>query len=166
MSSAPNIQQYWELLANNVGFVRLHGAWEFSLSGYAFNHRICPLESFIVIKLNNKNFHRVNATARCVWSPYAANKFTSSDVNTKRNKWKQMQISVFNLITRISRFPLSYKTVFFIYYNNYLTILSNYGFLTDRPQKLSPWQHRGAYLRENVKPRLTTATATRTAINQ
>ena len=32
---------------------------------------------------------------------YAANKFTSSDVNKKRNKWKQMQISVFNLITKL-----------------------------------------------------------------
>ena len=66
MSTAPNIQQYWELLANNVGCVRLHGALEFSLSGYAFNNRICPLESFIVIKLKNKNFHRANATVRCV----------------------------------------------------------------------------------------------------
>ena len=65
MSTAPNIQQYWELLANNVGCVRLQGALEFSLSGYTFDHRICPLESFIVIKLKNKNFHRANATARC-----------------------------------------------------------------------------------------------------
>ena len=54
MSTVPNIQQYWELLANNVGCVRLHEALEFSLGGYAFNHRICPLKSFIVIKLKNK----------------------------------------------------------------------------------------------------------------
>ena len=68
MSTAPNIQQYWELLANNVDCVRLHKTLEFSLSGwiYAFNHRICPLESFIVITLKNKKFHRANATARCV----------------------------------------------------------------------------------------------------
>ena len=66
MATTLNIQQYWELLANNVGHARLHKALEFSLSGYAFNHRICLLESFI-IKLTSKNFHRANATARCVF---------------------------------------------------------------------------------------------------
>ena len=112
MSTTLNIQQYWELLANNVGYARLHGAWEFSLSGYAFNHRICLLESSIhsVLSLKAKTFLEQMRRR----DAHSANKFTSSDVHKKINKWKQMQISVFNLITRISRFPLSYKTFFYL----------------------------------------------------